>query len=66
MTIDNLKEGIGSHEAREMDARDRAIRAITKGEYWTAQIALQEAAQHAACSEELQFQIETMEVEDDD
>lgn len=65
-TRESIELGIASHKARENDAKSRATSSIARGEYWTAQIAIQEAAQHAACIEELEFQIEAMEVENDD
>lgn len=57
-----LDTSIGSYRQRMENANERAIAAINDGSYTVAMIAIAEAMQHAACIEELKFQIECAEV----
>lgn len=60
--IESIQLGLKSHKAREKSARERAVDFTFRGDYWNAAIALQEAAQHAACIKELEFQLEAIEL----
>lgn len=57
---ESVKLGIDSHKAREKSAQERAVDFTVRGDYWNAAIAVQEAAQHAACIKELEFQLATI------
>lgn len=62
MAIDReyIDTNVKRYEKLLADANERAIAAIGRADYWTAMVAINEAAGHKACIEELEFQLDVM------
>lgn len=61
--IEQLATDIRSHEKRLEECRLRTINSIREGRWWSAQVALGECIGHAKVIEELEYQVESVEVE---
>lgn len=66
MAKNDIKLGIGSFKARLERRKADAIKAISEGHYLAAQSAMNDCIGFEAVIEELEFQLEVMEVNDDE
>ncbi len=66
MDRDYITTSIKSYKKRIEGRKEDAITAIRDGAMWTAQIALGECIGFEAAINELEFQLEVLEVNDDD
>ena len=66
MARNSIERGIDCFKARLENSKKDVIEAVMNGNWWNAEIALGECVSFVAVVKELEYQLEVMEVENDD